>query len=154
MDSIDKLLDQIKAEYQESDRPQPQQKQPLLKKTTSLDSLLSEVKTEAKQINKPLPLPKKEPSLDNLLGELQADYQAQDRAQEQLRQEKLKAEELKQQLLQKQQREALKSQAIAWLKQLDSLSSEGLWFEKFAEKYSSKLEAAIVYLQDLQENHH
>jgi hypothetical protein len=40
----------------------------------------------------------------------------------------------------------------AWLEKLDPLSSEGLWFEKFAEKYSSQLEAALDYLQEMKEN--
>jgi hypothetical protein len=43
--------------------------------------------------------------------------------------------------------EALKNQAEDWLKKLDPFSAEGLWFERFAEGYSSKLEAAIEYLQ-------
>ncbi|MGH7998819.1 MAG: salt stress protein, Slr1339 family, partial [Brasilonema sp.] len=44
--------------------------------------------------------------------------------------------------------EALKKQAKDWLAQLDPLSLEGLWFEKFAEGYPSKLEAAIEYVQN------
>ncbi|MFN3927179.1 MAG: salt stress protein, Slr1339 family [Pseudanabaenaceae cyanobacterium] len=37
-------------------------------------------------------------------------------------------------------------QAKAWLEKLDRLSSDGIWFERFARNYSSELEAAIVYL--------
>lgn len=165
MDSIDKLLAQIKAEYQESDlQEQPQKHQipdrPIDRsppqKESDLDSLLNELEAEPGQI-KPQQIPKaqkNEASLNSFLSDIKADYEAQVYAEEERRQEQLKAEELKKQQLKQQELEGLKRQAIAWLKKLEPLSTEGLWFEKFAENYSSKLEAAIVYLQDLQENHH
>ncbi len=37
--------------------------------------------------------------------------------------------------------------AKAWLKELDSLSGEGLWFKEFAKHYASELDAALDYLQ-------
>lgn len=37
-------------------------------------------------------------------------------------------------------------QAKEWLKNLDPLSSEGLWFKEFAKHYPSELEAALDYL--------
>ncbi len=165
MDSIDKLLAQIKAEYQESDlqkQPKKQQipvqpiEQPPPQKESSLDSLLSELKVEPVQIKQQqIPkAPKNEASLNSLLSDIKADYEDRDRAEAERRQEQLKAEELRKQHLKQQELEALQRQAIAWLKKLEPLSTEGLWFEKFAENYASKLEAAIVYLQDLQENHH
>ena len=43
-------------------------------------------------------------------------------------------------------REELKKTAQVWLEKLDPFSPEGLWFERFAEKYESKLAAAIDYL--------
>lgn len=49
-----------------------------------------------------------------------------------------------------QQLEALTLQAKAWLEKLSPLSSKGIWFEKFAEKYCSKLAPAIDYFQALQ----
>lgn len=165
MDSIDKLLAQIKAEYQESNPPEQLKKQqipvqpinqPLPQKESSLDSLLSELEVEPVQI-KQQQIPKaqkNEASLNSLLSDIKADYEDRDRAEEQLRQKQLKAEELRKQQLKQQELEGLKRQAIAWLKKLEPLSTEGLWLEKFAENYSSKLEAAIVYLQDLQENHY
>ena len=150
MDSIDKLLAQIKAEYHESDKPE-QPKQQLKPKEASLDSLLSEfeatepINKQSSQFNQP---PSKNvASINSLLSDLKADYEAQDRAEEQLRLEEFKAEEQRQQQLKQQKLEKLQQKAIAWLKQLDPLSTEGLWFEKFAENYSSKLEAAIAYLQ-------
>lgn len=152
MDLIDKLLAQIKVEYQELDKPeQPKKQQPKPKKEASLDSLLSEVEAtepinkQSSQFNQPLS--KNAASINSLLSDLKADYEAQERAEEQLRLEEFKAEEQRQQKLKQQKLEKLQQSAIAWLKQLDPLSTEGLWFEKFAEKYSSKLEAAIAYLQ-------
>lgn len=148
MDSIDQLLAQLKAEDQKSAEPEQLKQQELptescqqpLSNQASLASLLSELEPENKYLNKQLQA-KQETALDNLLSGVKADYEVQDRAEEQLRQEQLKAEELE-----------LKQQAIAWLKELDSLSTEGLWFEKFTEKYSSKLEAALDYLQEIKEN--
>ena len=165
MDSIDKLLAQIKAEYQESDlqeQPKKQQipDQPIDRsppqKECSLDSLVSQLEVEPVQI-KQQQIPKaqkNEASLNSLLSDIKADYEDRDRAEEQLRQEQLKAEELRKQHLKQQELEALQQQATAWLKKLEPLSTEGLWFEKFAENYSSKLEGAIIYLQDLQEDRH
>lgn len=45
-----------------------------------------------------------------------------------------------------QSQQAIAKQATSWLKQLDPLSGEGLWFEEFAKNYPSKLEAAIALL--------
>lgn len=150
MDSIDKLLAQIKAEAQESDKPEPPKKQQPIPKETSLDSLLGEVEAEpidkqqSSQFNQ---LSKNAGSLNSLLNDIKADYEAQERASEQIRLEELQAEKQRQEQQKQQKLEKLQQSAIAWLKQLDPLSSEGLWFEKFAENYSSKLEAAIAYLQ-------
>ncbi len=131
MDSIDMLLAQLKAEYEEpAEAKEPRQQ-----------------KLEAEPFRQPPP--KQAPFIDNLLAQLKAEYEEQDQAAEQLRQQQLKAEQLRQQQLQQQQLEALTRQAKEWLEKLDPLSSEGIWFEQFAEKYSSKLAAAIDYLQDL-----
>ena len=127
MDSIDKLLAQFKAEYEEPAKVEEPRQQPLQPETLRQ------------------PLPKQEALIDNLLAQVKAGYEEQD----QLRQQQLKAEQLKQQQLQQQQLEALSRSAKVWLENLDPLSSEGIWFEKFAEKYSSKLAAAIDYLQAL-----
>ena len=172
MESIDKLLAQIKAEYQESDKSeQPKKQQPLPKKAksgglfrdgvppsppqlfkteASLDSLLGEVEAESmdkQQLSQKNQPSKNSASLDSLLNDIKADYEAQEGAEQQLRLEQLKAQEQRQQQRHQQELEKLRQRAIAWLKQLDPLSSEGLWFENFAQKYDSKLEAAIAYLQ-------
>lgn len=170
MDSIDKLLAQIKSEYQGIDTSE-QPKQPITEKASeeglkdelsptsgktfnkeaSLDSLLSEVEAEkstnqqgSTKINQPS---KNTDSLNNILSDLKKDYEAQERAEQQLKETQLKAEQKRQQQLKQQEAEKLQQSAIAWLKELDPLSSEGLWFDSFAEKYDSKLAAAIAYLQ-------
>lgn len=131
MDSIDRLLAQVKAEYETANQ-QPQAK-PL----------------QTEQIKQPPP--KSAASIDSLLAEVKADYKQHDWVEAQLRQQQQQAEVLKQQQHQQQQLQALQQRAIAWLEALDPFSSEGLWFERFAEKYSSKLEAAIDYLKDIAE---
>lgn len=39
--------------------------------------------------------------------------------------------------------------ARAFLKSLDPSSQEGMWFEALAERFPSRLEAAVVYLRDV-----
>jgi hypothetical protein len=43
--------------------------------------------------------------------------------------------------------EKITKTATEWLKKLDPLGGEGLWFEEFAKNYPSRLEAAIALLQ-------
>ncbi|MES1023659.1 hypothetical protein ABN584_12260 [Gloeocapsa sp. BRSZ] len=69
--------------------------------------------------------------IEQLLNEVKADYAQKER-------------ELEQQKAKERYR-----RAIAWLKTLDPLSSEGLWFEQFATKYPSKVAAAVDYLRSL-----
>lgn len=142
MDSIDKLLAQVKAEYEES----PAEK--LNKKQLKLNSSNEVFETEQLLQS----LPQRDSLMDDLLERVRADYQEQDKVEEQLKQQQLEAEQLRLKQLQIQQHKELGKQAIAWLRNLDSLSSEGIWFENFAKKYPSKLEAAIDYLQDIKES--
>ncbi|NEU76783.1 hypothetical protein PI95_030810 [Hassallia byssoidea VB512170] len=126
MDSIDKLLAELKAEYTEPATPQ----QPPPQTKTFIQ-----------------PPPKSTSLIDNLLAEVKADFVEKDAVEELRRQQELEQERIKQEQLKAQQLEGLKNQAKDWLKKLDPFSAEGLWFERFAEGYSSKLEAAIEYLQ-------
>lgn len=143
MDSLDKLLAQLKAENREA-ASNPKQE-------FSLDSLLGDIQAESEPI-KQEPGSKSVSSLDRLLAEVKEQYQKQDRVEDLKKQQELQQEQIRQQKLKAQQLEVLKTQAKAWLEKLEPLSSEGLWFEKFAEKYSSQLDAAIDYLQELKEN--
>lgn len=99
----------------------------------ALDKLLAEIDAKPQQ-KIPAPVNKKKSvestaDMDSLLNVVKADY-----AQ--------KTREIEQQKVQK-----IEKQAIAWLKTLDPMSSEGLWFEQFATKYPSKVAAAIDYLR-------
>jgi hypothetical protein len=44
-------------------------------------------------------------------------------------------------------RQIYEQKAREWLKMLDPLCGEGLWFEEFAKNYPSKLEAAIALME-------
>lgn len=49
-------------------------------------------------------------------------------------------------------RETLQDQrqaARAFLKDLDPHSQEGMWFDAMAERFPSRLEAAVAYLRDV-----
>ncbi|MBW4555148.1 MAG: hypothetical protein KME59_04265 [Trichormus sp. ATA11-4-KO1] len=128
MDSIDKLLAQLKAEYDEA-TPAAKQPQPNTAKSLTPQ------------------LPKSLSIVDNLLAEVKADFAAQDEAEDLRRQQELEQEKIRQVQIQAKKLEALKHQAQEWLEKLDPFSPEGLWFERFSESYPSKLEAAIEYLQ-------
>lgn len=102
-------------------------------------------------------IPRPKSSTDRLLDELKAQNderdraeelkrQEQQRAEEQQRQEQLRQEQRRQAEQKRQKQRAVMQQAEEWLKRLDPRSGEAAWFEEFAAKYESKLEAAIDYL--------
>ncbi len=64
--------------------------------------------------------------------------------QEQLKQQRQSA-------LRLQRQQELRSQAQDWLDNLDLKSTEGRWFEEFSCHYDAQLDAAIAYLDALQE---
>ncbi|MCF4967021.1 salt stress protein, Slr1339 family [Nostoc sp. CMAA1605] len=152
MDSIDKLLEQIKAEYngdksQQTQPPQPNFDQPSTNlpinlpvnlSINSANALIDEILGDTNQPNS---------FIDNILEEVKADIEAQAQAEELKKQQELEQERIKQEKIKAKQKAALKKQAQDWLAKLDPLSVEGLWFERFAESYPSKLEAAIEYLK-------
>ncbi|MBW4644029.1 MAG: hypothetical protein KME23_13755 [Goleter apudmare HA4340-LM2] len=128
MDAIDKLLAELETEYKEA-KPTPQQPQ----QHTAKPSIPAS--------------PKSLSLIDSLLDEVKSDFIERDQAEELKKQQELEQERIRQEQLKAKQLEALTNQAKAWLDQLDSFSPEGLWFERFAEGYPSKLAAAIEYLQ-------
>ncbi|MBE9002220.1 hypothetical protein IQ274_29445 [Nostoc sp. LEGE 12447] len=128
MDSIDKLLAELQTEYKEV---QPQQQQ---SKSTTAKSFIPSS-------------PKSVSFMDNILAEVKANFAEEDAAIELQKQQELEKERIRQEQLKAKQLEGLKIQAKEWLAKVDPLSSEGLWFERFAESYPSKLEAAIEYLR-------
>lgn len=137
MESIDDLLAELKAEYQ-PEKPQILPKQPQKPVIPQIPTV-----TRKNYTGKPS-------QTDFLLQQIKAEYEEQEKAEKFKKEEELQQEQIKQQQILNQQKKALKKQAEEWLKKLDPLSEEGLWFEEFAYKYPSKLEAAIDYLQALQ----
>jgi len=129
MDAIDKLLAELKSEYTEAKSQQQNQN-------------INPVKPVISNLSKSAS------SIDNLLGEIKADFLERDAAEKLKRQQELEQEKILQAQLKVKQLETLKKQAKEWLSKLDPFSPEGLWFERFAESYPSKLEAAIEYLQN------
>ncbi len=158
MESIDDLLAQVKAEYQEQELGIKPKKQPLFQE--------EELKLQPPISSTYQPQPETpkwvSTAQDSLLAQVKAEFEEQQRAEELKRQQQLQEEQLRkeQQLREEQlrveqrrqrEREALTQEATEWLKNLSPRSEEGLWFEEFAYSYPSKLEAAIDYLQALQE---
>lgn len=160
MESIDDLLAQVKAEYQEQEQGLKPQKTPLFKE----EEFKSPVPTPPTYQPQPSSQNWVSPAEESLLAQVKAEFEEQRQAeelkrQEQLREEQLRKEQqLREEQLKAQQREqrkraALTQEATEWLKNLNPRSEEGLWFEEFSYSYSSKLEAAIDYLQALRETH-
>ncbi|BAU08181.1 salt stress protein, Slr1339 family [Fischerella sp. NIES-3754] len=134
MDSIDKLLAELQAEYQQKNNEQPKQQPSIATPNIHPQS------------------PKSASLIDKLLEEVKSDFEELDQAEKLRIQQELEQKRIRQEQIKAQRREALKQHAQDWLAKLDSFSPEGLWFERFAERYSSKLEAAIDYLQANEES--
>ncbi len=162
MESIDRLLAELKAEYQASQKQAelksqpPVQTQPPLQPTAvrsnptfktadinlyagALDKDLAEIKAECAAQNKPAEVISQEP--------LSAECAAQNKAQEVSAQEALPAQKIVQSELDVQTHRQKVRQAQVWLKKLDKNSDERYWFDQFAFKYGSRIDAAIDYLQ-------
>jgi type IV secretory pathway VirB10-like protein len=157
MDEMEKLLAQLKTEYEQNEQPQPispivppvSELKPTTKPTSPLDSLLAEVKADVASVDScPPPLTNQPVSLPEnpVLQEMKIQYRED---QEKERLEKQRQEEQRQQ----RKKQALRQQAQEWLKKLNPRSEEGRWFEEFSYSYESKLEAAIHYLEALRETH-
>ncbi|AFZ21901.1 salt stress protein, Slr1339 family [Allocoleopsis franciscana] len=160
MESIDDLLAQVKAEYQEKELGLKPQKEPLFKEEDfqSPPPVSPTYHSQSIQSNF-LSLAE-----ENLLADVRAEFEEKEQAEElkkqqQLREEQLqkeqqlREEQIKEEQRRKRKREALTQEATEWLKKLNSRSEEGLWFEEFSYSYPSKLDAAIDYLTALRETH-
>jgi uncharacterized FlaG/YvyC family protein len=146
-ESLDDLLAQIQAEYQEKDKGKPLEKKPLLdeddlKSPPTNSSMYQPISSSP---SSPTPVE------DSMLSELKAEFDHKECEAQRKRQQQQQEEELKAKQREQRKREALKQQAQEWLNNLKPHSEEGLWFEEFAYSYSSKLEAAMDYLQALRE---
>ncbi len=166
MESIDRLLAELKAEYQESQKKSAElksqsvvQPEPLWQATAvpssqailtsdknldfgGFDSDLAQIKAEYEKQNQTQEVAKQE--------RLLAEDEAQNKAQEIVKQEQHQVETVVQQVQVKTHREKVR-QAQVWLKNLSKDSDERFWFDQFAFKYSSRIDAAIDYLQVVNE---
>ena len=167
MESIDRLLAELKAEYQAS------QKNAELNK--SQPSVQTQVPLPSVEIPSNQTLEKSHlnlyPSvLDRDLAQIKAEYEAQNKAQEVTSPKSLKVEDaapnkaqevtslatqppekIVQSELDVQTHRQKVRQAQVWLKKLDKNSDERYWFDQFAFKYSSRIDAVIDYLQAVNE---
>jgi hypothetical protein len=167
MDEMEKLLAQLKAEYEQEPAlpslPEPtpsEQKRSQPQSFSPLDKLLSEIKTEIEQpksysspVSKPSPA-ERSPRLsndDSTLKDLQAEFKAQEQLEKQRQQQALQEQQRLEKERQQRKQQALKQQAQEWLKKLNPRSEEGMWFEEFSYSYEYKLEAAMHYLEALRE---
>jgi len=167
MESIDRLLAELKAEYQASQKQADDLKsQPLVQAQAPLKPAVPSNPTF-----KTLDIDLYAGALDKDLAQIKAEYEAQNKAQEVASLEPLKAEYKAQNKVQEEvaslepqpaekvaapqldvetHRQKVR-QAQVWLKKLDKNSDEGYWFDQFAFKYSSRIDAAIDYLQAVNE---
>jgi ribosomal protein L18 len=170
MESLDRLLAELKAEYQESKKKSAELKSQSAMPTEPPSPATSVPSPQTIQIiNKTFD----SSVVDSDLAQIKAEYEAKDKAQAVAKQEPLKAEyekpntenqtqaivkqsqPLAEKVVEKQphvqtHREKVR-QAQVWLKNLDKNSDERFWFDQFAFKYSSRIDAAIDYLQAVNE---
>ncbi|MEG3918332.1 hypothetical protein QUA07_04185 [Microcoleus sp. T3_A4] len=166
MESIERLLGELKAEYQASQKnaelksqapaqaqaPVPQAAVPSNQtfKTSDinlyaspLDKDLAQIKAEYEAQNQAHAVASQQP--------LKPEHEAQNQAQEVASLEPRPAEKVAGPQLDVQTHRQKVRQAQVWLKKLDKNSDEGYWFDQFAFKYSSRIDAAIDYLQAVNE---
>lgn len=72
-------------------------------------------------------------------------------AEEKRRQQELIELQQREELRDRRRQEALREEAKTWLLKLNPRSEEGKWFQEFSYSYENKLQAAIDYLEAMQE---
>lgn len=159
MESIDRLLGELKAEYQASQKiaelkSQAPAQAPAPSNATfktsdinlyasPLDKDLAQIKAEYESQNKAQEVASLQP--------LKAENEAPNKAQELASLEPQPAEKLAGPQLEVQTHRQKVRQAQVWLKKLEKNSDERYWFDQFAFRYSSRIDAAIDYLQAVKE---
>ena len=152
--NLDELLSDLKSKYKASNTSKTSQDS-----TSKVEDLLNEVKSELKtnQISAEAntnQVTQNNPQVNEYLDSIKAQYQ--NKQNHQQVQEELISNRNKQEIINQEQQKQLKHkqlirQAEKWLANLDPSSDEGMWFNQLAESYPSKLEAAISYLQTLEQ---
>jgi hypothetical protein len=119
----------------------------------AIDQLLANLSPTSK-INPPPPSGSTDPLITQIKAEqLQLEQEKQqENDRDRNQQEQLKQQRLEQ--LKQQRQSALHQKAETWLNLLLSESEEGRWFEEFACNYNSQIEAAIAYLEALEDLNH
>jgi multidrug efflux pump subunit AcrA (membrane-fusion protein) len=167
MDEMEKLLAQLKTEYEQKPASPPSSQTPIpseqkrspVQSSSPLDKLLAEIKTEIEQpknnlspVAKPSQIERSHHfSDDSTLKDLQAEFKAQEQLEKQRQQQALQEQQRLERERQQRKQQALQQQAQEWLKKLNPSSEEGMWFEEFSYSYEDKLEAAMHYLEALRE---
>ena len=163
MESIDRLLAELKAEYQASQKNAELKSQPAVQEA---QAPLPPAVLRSNEAFKRADLNLYAGAMDKDLAQIKAEYEAQNKAQEVVSLEPLKAEDKVQNKAQEvvslehqpadkvavpqldvQTHRQKVRQAQVWLKKLDKDSDERYWFDQFAFKYASRIDAAIDYLQ-------
>ena len=175
MESIDRLLAELKAEYQASQKQAdelksqpPVQAQAPLKPAAvpsnptfqtldidlsagALDKDLAEIKQELRTPTKETGFFYENTSLQPADSEKNPVSAPTRKGQEVASLEPQPAEKVAAPQLDVETHRQKVRQAQVWLKKLDKNSDEGYWFDQFAFKYSSRIDAAIDYLQAVNE---
>ncbi len=147
MESIDRLLAELKAEYQASQKNAELKSQPAVQEAQApLPPAVLRSNEAFKRADLNLYAP-----ADKDLAEIKAEYEAQNKDREAVSLEKRSAEKATVPQLEIQTHRQKVRQAQVWLKKLDKDSDERYWFDQFAFKYSSRIDAAIDYLQAVKE---
>ena len=165
MESIDRLLAELKAEYQASQKNAELKSQQQVQAQAPLPPAVLRSNEAFKRADLNLYA-----GADKDLAQIKAEYEAQNKAQEVAAPEPLKAEDKVQNKAQEvvslehqpadkvavpqldvQTHRQKVRQAQVWLKKLDKDSDERYWFDQFAFKYSSRIDTAIDYLQAVNE---
>jgi len=122
-----------------------------------LEALIEELRAEYEGQEAPRAPPRTPPPVprSDLLGSLKAAYEALDRQEEgEASRARARAEEVerrRREELARRQREIRAREAQAFLAALAPRSEEARWFQKFSAHYPNDLEAAIAYLDALDE---
>ncbi len=180
MDPIDRLLSNLTSEITDKPTKQPLPKpasRPVSKASTfepsgeSIDQLLSRLgEPQKQQIRESLlqatqsATPQRlspQPPQSIVVPEVAAYaiqqaviVQAQQQANDAEAQRQATLKRQRQQDLREKTQQELQKKAQQWLETLNPKSTEGRWFEEFGCNYDSRLDAAVAYLEALQEVDH
>lgn len=148
MDSLDKLL----ADLDAVDQPKPSsldqaQTDKLLAALAAIDQSRDKPQSTEQSSPKSSLSKSKDSHLETLLSQIKLSYEQKELEEQQEKQILFHQQQLAAQQQAEAKRKRQERQAQQWLKELDPLTTEGIWFTDFARNYSSLLEAAIDYLE-------